>query len=135
MAKLEKDVPLRILLKDVPLKILVLIAVVFGPSIIVDYLHIETFKGELIVRLLVPLVLIITIVVAYLVINKLSKRWMLSLGSTPIIETLVNVCMRSKASETELGSQSKTGFQNDTEKQYSLSSTFFSPSEARAFPK
>jgi hypothetical protein len=39
MAKLEKDVPLRILLKNVPLNILVLIAVVFGPSIIVDYLH------------------------------------------------------------------------------------------------
>jgi hypothetical protein len=74
MAKLEKDVPLRVLLKDVPLKILVLITVVCGPSIIVDYLHIETFKGELIVRLLVPLVLIITIVVAYLVINKFSKR-------------------------------------------------------------
>lgn len=74
MAKLEKDVPLRILLKDVPLRILVIIVVVYGPSIIVDYLHIETFKGELIVRLLVPLVLVITIVVAYLVINKLSKR-------------------------------------------------------------
>jgi hypothetical protein len=75
MAKLERDVPLRVLLKDVPLRILVLIAVVFGPSIIVDYLHIETFKGELIVRLLVPLVFIITIIAVYLVINKYSKLW------------------------------------------------------------
>ena len=73
MNKLKKDVPLRILLKDVPLKILVLIAVVYGPSIIADYLHIETFKGTLIMHLLVPLVLIIAIVVAYLVIYKFSK--------------------------------------------------------------
>jgi hypothetical protein len=73
MAKLEKDVPLRILIKDVPLKILILIVVVFGPSLIVDFLHIETFKEALIVRLIVPLVLIITIIVAYLVINKFNK--------------------------------------------------------------
>jgi hypothetical protein len=74
MAKLEKEVPLRILLKDVPLKILIITVVVLGPSIIVDFLHIETFKGELIVRFLVPLVLIITIIVVYFVINKFSKR-------------------------------------------------------------
>lgn len=73
MSKPGKDVPLRILLKDVSLKILILIVVVFGPSVIVDYLHIETFKGELIVRLLVPLVLIITIIVSYLVIKKFTK--------------------------------------------------------------
>lgn len=73
MAKPEKDVPLKILLKDVPLKILILIAVVFGPSKIVDFLHIETFKEALIVHLLAPLVLVITIIVAYLVIKKFTK--------------------------------------------------------------
>lgn len=73
MAKLEKDVPLRILLKDVPLRVLLFLAIAFGPSRIVDFLNIETFKGALIVHLLTPLVIAITIIVAYLIKQKFSK--------------------------------------------------------------